>query len=191
MKKMMKTILPAACLIAALASFGVTYAYLIASDAKLNEFSVGENDIELIEEFTAPEELKPGIEFNKNPYVRNTGDLPCLVRMRVDFSDSNAEQFCVLEYDGHDGINLTGGWTDKSADGYYYYTKILQPGEYTPALFDKVRIKEDGEDGNPKYEMIDFDIMIYVESKEWQYTDANDINKVLSVDEIKKLWGGK
>lgn len=196
MKKLMKIIVPAACLIAAFASFGVTYSYLIANDAKLNEFSVGENDIEIIEEFEAPEELKPGITFPKEPSVRNTGDLPCLVRMRVDFSDSNAEDFCVLKYDGNYGVNRTGGWTDKYkyVDGYYYYTKILQPGESTPPLFDEVYIKDEkDQEGNPKYEMIDFDIMIYVESKEWRDTYAydDDIDDVDIVDKIKEIWGGK
>ena len=188
MKKTIKTILPAACLIAALASFGVTYAYLIASDAKLNEFSVGENDIELMEKFTAPEELKPGTEFPKNPYVHNTGDLPCLVRMRVDFSDSDAEKFCDLEYIGNTGYNRLS-WLYDEDEGYYYYTKVLKPGDYTPVLFDKVRIKEEYDENK----MIDFDIMIYVESKEWQYTNVSDIENVgfETVDEAKKMWGGK
>lgn len=189
MKKFMKTIVPVACLIAAFASFGVTYAYLVANDSKVNEFNVGENNIELKEEFTAPEVLEPGIEFDKNPYVRNTGDLPCIVRMRVDFSDSEAEKFCELI-----GINY-GGWSGPYKDGYYYYTKILKPGEETPKLFEKVKIKDKYEENGDTItinDMIDFDIMIYAESKEWRYTDIDDIDDInnhLKPEDILKMWG--
>ena len=188
MKKIMKKIVPVvACLTVAFASFGVTYAYLIANDSKVNEFRVGENDIEIVEEFTAPPELKPGANITKKPSVHNTGNLPCFVRMRVDFSDSEAEKFCEVDY------NKTNSWFYNEGDGYYYYTKILQPGGHTePELFTNVHIKEEYEENGVKKkytvnDMIDFDIMVYAESK---YNKANDIDKdkYWTEEDILAIW---
>ncbi|MCH5325411.1 MAG: hypothetical protein J1E39_09355 [Eubacterium sp.] len=164
MKKNLKILIPTACLILAGASFGVTYAYLIANDTAVNEFSVGENDIDIVEDsFVPPEKLGPTVTFDKNPKISNNGDVSCFVRARIDFSDSEAEKFCELV-----GLNTTE-W-DHRDDGYYYYKAALDPGDETQALFTQVHIKEkyDAEDYGGRdvneTDMIDFDIMVYAES---------------------------
>lgn len=153
-----------ACFLVLTASYGITYAYLISKDAAVNDFTVGENNIEVHENFEPPEKMEPKISFKKEPYVENTGNIPCFVRMRADFSDSKAEDFCELDFNTED-------WTTKNSDGYYYYKKLLGPGKETEALFKNVTIKENKKDGS-KYtesDMIDFDILIYAES--CQHTD--------------------
>lgn len=151
----------AACFIVLGASFGITYAYLIANDSKVNEFVVGENTIEVVEKFEPPEELNPGTSFVKEPRVENTGNLPCFVRMRADFSDSAAADFCrPLEIDEEK-------W-DLRSDGYYYYKELLEPGTATDPLFKTVTVKSEAE-GVSEGDMIDFDILIYAES--CQHTD--------------------
>ena len=77
-KKIFLTVI--ACLLVVSASFGMTYAYLIANDSVSNEFTIGENKIEIEEEYDPPEKLTPGIEINKKPSVKNTGNLYCYVR---------------------------------------------------------------------------------------------------------------
>lgn len=160
-------------------SFGATYAYLHVKKQTVNEFTVGENIIELHEDYKPPEELKPGIEFQKEPYVENTGNVPCFVRMRADFSDSKAEAFCELD------INTTD-WEKDNTDGYYYYKKLLKAKEKTTSLFTKVTIKTDKDNVN-KYtvnDMVDFDILIYAES--CQHKDH--VGDCLD-DEYKTVWG--
>ncbi len=153
-------ILSAACLLVLLASYGITYAWLIANDSEVNEFTVGENTIEVVEEFEPPEKLEPGVTFVKKPHVKNTGNLPCFVRMRADFSDGAAEAFCKP-------LEISDKWVLKD-DGYYYYTELLAPGQDTPALFEKVTVKTEAE-GATLNDMVDFDILIYAES--CQHTD--------------------
>lgn len=144
----------AASVIIMASSFGVTYAYLISSDYELNEFIVGENKIEVTEDFQPPSTLPENPEpFTKKPWVVNTGNLPCYVRMRADVSDDSAE--CDFYYNENKGYN-NNDWYYNENDGYYYYTKILEAGSETQALFDKVM--------SGKAAPIDFDILIYAES---------------------------
>ncbi|MGN0536421.1 MAG: hypothetical protein ACI4M3_00395, partial [Acutalibacteraceae bacterium] len=100
-------------------SFTVTYSYLTSQDSSVNTFIVGENTVEITEEYEPPKKLSPGIEFKKSPSVKNTGNLPCFVRVRADFSDSRAEEFCEpLDID-------TQNWEYNESSGYYLYKNIL------------------------------------------------------------------
>ena len=170
-----------ACLLVVGTSFGVTYAYLTATDQKVNVFKVGENKIEVEEEFEKPTELSPNQIIKKKPLVRNTGDIPCFVRVRVEFSDSDAAAFCEFMDGEKNVIALPEGenWV-KGKDGYYYYTKVLHPGEpvtateanytgsgrkpgdATTPLFSKLHIK----DGVSPELLIAFNVYVYAESRE-------------------------
>ena len=102
--------------------------------ANLDQLSSNMIDINTIvpkEEFEEPE---PGQETCKNPKAVNTGSVPCYVRAKVFLSDSRI----ALDYE--DYLN-TGAW--RKEDGWYYYNGILQPGETTPALFDRILLMED------------------------------------------------
>lgn len=180
-KKAKTALIATGCLLIAGASFGVTYSYLRSGDEVVNEFTVGKNDIEVEEEFVRPEELKPGAEFTKNARIKNTGDVPCYVRARADFTDSKMEALCQVE------VN-TDYWTVKQDDGYYYYKEKLpapsvgESGETeypaTKYLFksDKIQIST----ADTSVDMVDFDIIIYAES-----VGAEDF------DEYWRAWGLK
>ncbi len=160
----------AACLLVMVMAFTGTYAYLITHDRLVNSFRVGETVIEIVEKFTPPPELAPGSSFDKKVQVKNTGNLPCYARIRVDFSDSRAQEFCE-ELD----IN-TADWEYSAGDGYYYYKTLLQPGERSTALFERVTVKtyQDAEGTIPytAADLIDFDILVYAEAR--QHTDHDD-----------------
>lgn len=191
-KKAKTALIATGCLLIAGASFGVTYSYLRSGDEVVNEFTVGKNDIEVEEEFVRPEELKPGAEFTKNAQIKNTGDVPCYVRARADFTDSKMEALCQVE------VN-TDYWTVKQDDGYYYYKEKLpapsvgESGETvyhaTEYLFGNngvIQIATAVTDGDPdtteptvtQGDMVDFDIIIYAES-----VGAEDF------DEYWRAWG--
>jgi len=88
------------CVLVFAISAGATYAWLIARDGAVNIFTIGENDIELIEIFEPPEELIPGETFHKEPVVRNTGNFPAFARARVVFSNLEGYNISVLETNG-------------------------------------------------------------------------------------------
>lgn len=161
MEKKKKIFTLTACLAVIGMSFGITYAYLTSTQTRLNEFTVGENSIEIVEEFKPPEELKKGEGFDKKVQVKNTGNMACYVRVRVEFSDSEAQEFSTVDYH-----------LDKwklGDDGYYYYTEALEPYAdnaekgITSPLFEHVTIKS-AEEYTP--DLIDFDIYVYSESCE-------------------------
>lgn len=167
-------------------SFGATYAYLHVKERTVNEFTVGENIIELHEDYEPPEKLEPGISFTKKPYVENTGNVPCFVRMRADFSNSKAEEFCELNINDE-------YWEKNTTDGYYYYKYLLEPNtnketeskSETKPLFTTVKIKQVKDDGSDYTvnDMVDFDILIYAESCHCKEHGGN-----CSDNEYKTVW---
>lgn len=175
-KKKILILIPVYLLLFA-ASFGIAYAYLIGKETKVNEFTVGENTVEVTEDFEPPEELKPGAVIKKDVRITNTGNLPCFVRLRADFSDSKAKEFC--EY------TINASWTD-GQDGWYYYNKLVYPGETTEPFFDgEIAVKTQKEDGNAYTlaDMIEFDILIYVES-----CQHSDHTGACAEDEYQTVW---
>ena len=152
-------------------SFAGTYAYLVRTDNLVNSLFVGENRIEVTEEFDRPGKVTPGISFHKMPYVTNTGNLDCFVRCRVDFSSSDAGRnnneggYSTLDYN-------TTDWTYNPNDGYWYYNYILKPDESTKdhALFTTVTISDTADEKK----MTDFDIYVYTESYQAGNHSADD-----------------
>lgn len=167
------------CVIVLASSFGSTFAYLTDQETKNNTLTVGETKTEIVEEFTPPKKLEPGVSFTKKPSVNNTGNLPCYVRMRADFSDSQMEDLCE-ELD----INTTD-WEYDAADGYYYYKLLLEPGKMTSPLFTTVTVRTVDANGEKltDAQMKDFDILIYAEST--QHVDHAGNHPT---DEYKTIW---
>lgn len=74
------------------------------------------------------------------------------------------------------------GWLYNTADGYYYYTSILQVGDETSKLFDNVKINDTGiskipEDGYVKFNVIidsmDADVAVDTVAGYWGWTESN------------------
>ena len=85
-----------------------------------------------------PEEgvyIIPGDIVSKRVSVENVCGHPFYLRVKLVSSSTNqalsAEDCMKMDID-------TQNWTFK--DGYYYFNRILQPGEITPALFTQVEI---------------------------------------------------
>lgn len=122
-KKIVKG-LAAACacvMVFGLSAFG-THSYLQAKDTKVNQFTSGFVDTEL--------------SGDQNEAVRNTGNVPAYVRMRV-LPAADPEKFSFA-------FN-TDDWEKDgtSADSWWYYKDILEPGEVTSDLFTDVTITGD------------------------------------------------
>lgn len=132
-----------------LTGIGVSLAWFTDSDEKENGLSAGYNDVEIEEEFPDPV-VTPGAELKKEVAFTNTGTVPCYVRARYYYSDSEAENQTQIIFGASD-------WT-KEDDGYYYYSRSIEPGEKTAPFLTAVKVKEDA--------VIDgaFDLTVYTET---------------------------
>lgn len=135
----------------AIAIVGGSLAYFFDSDAKTNTFTVGNVSIVLTEpnwDKTGAAEaadVYPGEALAKDPTVTNDGKNPCFVRISVTNLDQFAAEFngaqIVYRTDYVDNV-LGTDWV-KADDGYFYYSKVLNPGETTDALFDQIVIPKE------------------------------------------------
>lgn len=119
-----------------------TLAYYTTIGRATNVVTSGSFDMR-IHEKTAdgsefPEEgvyIIPGDIVSKQVSIENVCAHPFYLRIRlVSGSDNQAlsPEDCLK-------VNIdTGNWTE--VDGYYYFNRILQPGEITPPLFTQVEI---------------------------------------------------
>jgi hypothetical protein len=131
----------------------VVYAYYTARKQVENDITLGYCDIALNENYTPPLTMAKGIEFQKEPYATNIGNVDCYVRAKSVVSDSRVTDSLTIDYD-------TANWTYNDEDGYWYYKKAIKPGEQTEHLFSKVVIAEDA----PDIILDGFDIYVYAES---------------------------
>lgn len=132
--------------------FAVVSAYFVATDEANNTMTVGHNTISILEEFVPPDSLYPGVVIAKKVNIENTGETPCVVRVSVDYSNKDMEQIAELDIDEEH-------WVCES-DGYYYYNEILDVGDITHPLFNRIMIRETASQADLK----DFDVMVHAES---------------------------
>lgn len=204
MKNKTKNILIAIALVVVfLVTAAIVYAYLSDQGAKENKFTVGNNSVEIEEEFTPPPELTEGDNpFIKKVRVTNTGNVPCYVRIFFDFSDSaikdnakisaseatedNLDSLEWYSYEEYIAEHLPEGWVyisvteDALLGGYFYYTEPLPVDESTTYLFQAVNAYFENET-----DVTDFEIIIVADSV--QVTDKNG-KKFEGDDAYKSAW---
>ena len=137
--------------IALLLVFGIgsTIAYLTDTATKTNTFTIGGVDIDLIE--TAwdsgykenPTALVPGAEVTKDPVIKNTGDTPAYVFIKVVEPCVNSKK--AFTYTPNSAWNVVTAGTcsgDTAAETVYSYGTMtsLAANASTPALFDNNKV---------------------------------------------------
>lgn len=167
MKKNKKIIITCITVMILAISSVVTYAYFTAKSQKTNNIILGYNKIQLKENFIPPLKMDKGISFVKEPYVENTGNVDCYVRLKSVVSDSRVEKYLSINYNDKD-------FTYNEQDGYWYYNKVIKPEEVTEKLFTIVSIAEDADDRV----LEGFDIYVYAESV--QTVEGKTMNEVWS-----------
>ena len=132
MKKKIMAVCLTVCL-AAVAVIGGTLAYFTDKDEAENVFTVGNVNIDLTEPNWDAEGSKdadtvyPGEPLKKDPTVTvDEKSNPCFgekgdIIYRTDYVDNKLGENWVLH-----------------TDGYYYYTKVMEAGQTTDALFDQI-----------------------------------------------------
>ena len=144
-KKLLILSLAALCL--AITAIG-TLAYFTSEGTAHNVITTGGVEIAVQEwadedkqtPFEDLEGIMPGMTVTKIAEIKNTGASDAWVRVKV-------EKNIQLQGEGKPDTGLveltlnTADWTEK--DGYYYYTKVLKPGEVTAPIFTAVTFKPD------------------------------------------------
>ena len=126
------------------------------ADPMLNNFTIALDSTSTVLEYypeNTPKSNGNTIIYTKTVQFGNTGYIDCYIRARMDFSDNDIENkssmtangsnwYAVADYADH----LPDGWVYNSADGYYYYTKIVYAENW-----DTVKSKVDYDKGLGEY----------------------------------------
>lgn len=124
-----------------------TWAYFTTSEQVHNVITTGSVDITLHEwadeAKTEPFEdltgILPGRQVTKIPEVENSGENPVFVRVKLTKGISWLSELELPDEVDLDKVTLDLNETDwVEQDGYYYYRKVLLPGETTEPLFTTV-----------------------------------------------------
>lgn len=135
--------------IAAVAIAGASLAYFTDTKEKDNTFTVGNVAIELTEpQWDAvgekeAESMYAGEAVAKDPTVKNNGANPAFVRVQVVFPEG--VDMTYEAENSYDANQCNEGW--EYHDGYFYYTKPLEPGQSTTPVFSRVRLSADTKNG--------------------------------------------
>lgn len=148
-------------LLLCIASVSASFALFSSWKTATNNLSVGHNEIEVVEEFDPPPKLEKDTTFQKIVKVKNTGNVPCYVRVFADFSDSEIRDIAKFSADGDNFVsvdkyqdNLPEGWVYDKGTSYYYYMSPVQPDEETPALFHSVQVVFPSEQSVREFQVI-------------------------------------
>ena len=114
---------------------GGTLAALYTNSVTLkNVFGTRGYHTDITEEFISPDDWTPGTTTDKKVFVENTGQVDAEVRIsyKESWVSASGKQLSLKQGDNVAAIiNFTdnGDWTK---DGeYYYYNKVLKPGDKT------------------------------------------------------------
>lgn len=154
---------------------GTVMAFLSANKSATNQATTGLNTIELVQTGSFPAMPVNGAAASGDASVsvKNNGDLPCYVRLKVVVSNDDLAKKVTLS--NLDSINWNTSFIDaggydtgdnSSYDdgnnlyGYYYFENPIAAGESTTALFDGVSIAA----GTDDVETLNYGISVYAES---------------------------
>lgn len=142
---MKKKIISIALVVAMIAIIAAgSFAYFTDNEVKNNEFTVGKVDITLTEPnwdktgYVDADTVYAGEPLAKDPTVTvDEKSNPCFVRVKVDGLDQFGDKGKITYRTDYVTGKLGENWVDGN-DGYFYYTKVLEAGQTTDALFDQV-----------------------------------------------------
>lgn len=131
-------------------------AYFTSQDEQINQVRVGENVTEIEEIYDPPQTMKAGSDYTKEVTVRNQKAVPCYVRVFADVTPPTAKDGLEADWNQTD-------WSERQADGYYYYKNVLSVGEATEPLLTTLHATEN---------LDDFSMIVYSESVQAEGFDS-------------------
>lgn len=154
--------------------------YFTSNDEEVNNFKVGDIDIEIDEEFTPPEEWD-GSKYKKVVKIQNNSSGDALIRVSISarWVDENGDPWAGDS--SYIKLNFSNNEYWKAAsDGYYYYSKIIPKGEYTEDILKSVEVIVPNE---LKDRYKDKKVMVDVKSEAIQGTEKDYKDAWRSLDE--------
>ena len=100
---------------------------------------MGENTSQIEERFGTYESFEKGGSYEKRVTVKNTGNIPCFVRVFAEIEEPDCREKIQLDFNEKD-------WSEKQEDGFYYYQHVLLPGQTSEPLFTTITAGEDVSD---------------------------------------------
>lgn len=152
---------------------GCTWAYYTNEAHMNNQLQTKTYGSTITEEFTPRDDWQPGQKVDKVFAVKNTGEYPLVVRVKmeetwarndqpafktIDSTTNKSDITTVYQPDAKDGkvdndktvvskdLDSTN-WTFNSADGYWYYNTQLTAGNKTQALLRAITLAKDADMG--------------------------------------------
>ena len=122
-----------------------TYAYFVAEETAYNVITTGALFMDLVEEtedgspwpVEGIKDVLPCMEVGKVVYVANRGSVPFFTRIQKETTVIPGPGVMAELTDEFISVNInTECWIEQG--GFYYYYRILQPGEKTEPLFTAV-----------------------------------------------------
>lgn len=133
-----------------------SYSYLQDIDNQTNNYTVGTCDCSIVENFVKPATLSAGTVVTKDVKVKNTGSVPCYIRVYVSPSYSPSS----FTFDMRADSNMSSSTPWYKDGDYYYYKNQLGVGETTSSLFTTVTLNED----MTSWDSSQTEIIVYAES---------------------------
>lgn len=175
MKKKLFVAFLVICMVGSM-SGGIAYAAFSTEKETTNVVNMGNVNINIVDIYTRNDDVKPGDTVLKNVYVKNTGKYDAYVRLKADKvwtengdkrDDLDASQIIL-------NFSNPKDWID-GGDGYYYYQKMLAPGEETSHFIDSFTIPSNID--SSKYLGKEGNIIVSAEAVQYKYfepeKDAN------------------
>ena len=131
---------------------GGTYAYFVTEGTARNVITASNVVIRLnIQDENGSDargdalDIMPGKSIERTVSVTNTGSEPAWIRVKAAIGMGD-NSFQISENGAAtDNPDLAAGGINQSdwiyTDGYFYYTKVLEPSETTPPLFTRIEFK--------------------------------------------------
>lgn len=143
-------------------------AFLTARDQVVNQAAMGENTTTVEEKFQEPDPLDPeqSHEIQKEIRVKNQENIPCYVRVRILQEDMDIQ--CEWK-------DLAKKLWQKRGE-YYYYTKLVNPGESTEPLARILVLEKNGERKEQEFRLLVYEESVQAFNPEtgenWKWLDA-------------------
>ena len=142
-----KKYLPLIAIVALVAVAGIGAVIAFGSDKAMfnNNFAVADYKTVAEENFSSPDDWTPCTETPKVATMTNNGNVPVVVRMKIEewWRDAADTQDLPLV---KDGVTLAEIKTQNESDwelkgdGWYYYKELLAPGQTTTSLLKAVKL---------------------------------------------------
>ncbi|MBP5634089.1 hypothetical protein J6X09_00120 [Candidatus Saccharibacteria bacterium] len=142
-----KKYLPLIAIVALVAVAGIGAVIAFGSDRAMfnNNFAVADYKTVAEENFSSPDDWTPCTETPKVATMTNNGNVPVVVRMKIEewWRDAADTQDLPLV---KDGVTLAEIKTQNESDwelkgdGWYYYKELLAPGQTTTSLLKSVKL---------------------------------------------------